>query len=206
MRKGRETVPKRFREANVLSWLDTTSTSQQAKQIATLLEVYIEDARDHKETGKGLLLYGPPGTGKTYLACAVLNALAQEKWRHWYITMVDYLRDVQTSWDLGPKSAIDEGALEDWWVLYNLRHDLLTKTSFLVLDDIGKEYRGSGSGWAETEIDYLLRKRFDLALPTILTSNTPLSDWASYGEAMASFLHEAYVLIDMTGLPDLRRA
>ena len=62
-----------------------------------------------------------------------------------------------------------------------------------VLDDLGKEYR-TQSGWSENTFDALLRARFNAGLPTVITTNVPLSKWrVTYGEAMASFAHEAFV-------------
>jgi hypothetical protein len=74
-----------------------------------------------------------------------------------------------------------------------------------VLDDLGKEHKTS-SGWAEDTFDELLRARFNSGLPTIVTSNTPLSKWGTnYSEAMASFAYEAFIPIDVNSGKDLRR-
>jgi len=42
---------------------------------------------------------------------------------------------------------------------------------FLLLEDIGKEYSGKGSGWAELCLENLIRKRTRELLPTVITTN-----------------------------------
>jgi DNA replication protein DnaC len=72
----------------------------------------------------------------------------------------------------------------------------------LVLDDLGKEY---GSEYNTTGFDEILRSRYDKALPTIVTTNTPREQWArKYGDAMGSFVHEAFKRV-IIGTTDLRR-
>jgi DNA replication protein DnaC len=74
-----------------------------------------------------------------------------------------------------------------------------------VLDDLGKEHR-TASGWAENTFDELLRARFNSGLPTIVTSNTPLSRWEEqYGAPMASFAYEAFIILEVNSGKDLRR-
>jgi hypothetical protein len=74
-----------------------------------------------------------------------------------------------------------------------------------VLDDLGKEHKAS-SRWAEDTFDELLRSRFNSGLPTIVTSNTPLTRWEEqYGAPMASFAYEAFIAIDVNSGKDLRR-
>jgi DNA replication protein DnaC len=68
----------------------------------------------------------------------------------------------------------------------------------LVLDDLGKEYKGSG--FNDASFDEILRSRYDRALPTIVTTNVMLEDWGKqYGEAMGSFAHEAFDRVKITG-------
>ena len=72
----------------------------------------------------------------------------------------------------------------------------------LVLDDLGKEY---GSDYTVTGFDEILRSRYDKALPTIITTNTPREQWArKYGDAMESFSHEAFRRVKL-GKKDLRK-
>ena len=72
----------------------------------------------------------------------------------------------------------------------------------LVLDDLGKEY---GSEYNVAGFDEILRSRYDKALPTIITTNTPREKWGEkYGDAMGSFVYEAFKRV-IIGDKDLRR-
>jgi DNA replication protein DnaC len=76
----------------------------------------------------------------------------------------------------------------------------------LVLDDVGREHN-MASGWNQSTLHHVLRSRFNAGLPTIVTSNIPLMKWQDfYGEATASFAHEAFLNIDLKSTKgDLRR-
>jgi DNA replication protein DnaC len=68
----------------------------------------------------------------------------------------------------------------------------------LVLDDLGKEYKGSG--FNDASFDEILRSRYDRALPTIVTTNVMRDDWKhQYGEAMGSFAFEAFRRVEIIG-------
>ncbi len=157
-------------------------------------------AKGSDSCGLGLLLIGEPGHGKTTLASVLGQTLIRlapkETWgpadqiisRPVFFT--DYpklLRLQKRQWDESDeteKSLIDciygEAKPGD-----NVR--------LLILDDLGKEYR-TASGWSENTFDALLRARYNAGLPTIVTTNTPMSEWAdTYGDSMASFAHEAFV-------------
>lgn len=74
----------------------------------------------------------------------------------------------------------------------------------LILDDLGKEYKGTG--FNDASFDEVLRSRYDKALPTIITTNVSREKWGSqYGEAMGSFAHEAFTRVRILG-EDLRKA
>jgi len=74
-----------------------------------------------------------------------------------------------------------------------------------VIDDVGKEH-ASLSGWQKNVLHHVLRTRFNLGLPTIVTTNVSLDDWGSlYGDATESFAKEAFMYLPMvTNKGDLR--
>jgi DNA replication protein DnaC len=72
----------------------------------------------------------------------------------------------------------------------------------LVLDDLGKEL---SSDYNVAGFDELLRSRYDKGLPTIVTTNLTREQWGrKYGEAMGSFVYEAFNRV-IIGSKDLRR-
>lgn len=174
-------------------------------------------------TGVGLLFDGGPGLGKTTHAVTALMEFVRslpEKDEDaqailgmrpsdygmasrpvYYMTFPEFLSRKKALIDADPDTRRDlylemEGfhgrAKEDW---LNVR--------LLVLDDLGKEY---GSKYDDTSFDEVLRARYDKALPTIITTNVPRERWAKqYGEAMGSFVYEAFHRVSLDS-HDLRKA
>lgn len=153
--------------------------------------------------GKGLMFYGTPGQGKTTLALAVI----QEIIRTFNLEELD-VREGNTlvrpcffttfNEILNIKGAlISNSATDDQEVIYNGILGVCEQDSFnirvLVIDDIGKEH-ASLSGWQKNLLHEVLRTRFNNGLPTIVTTNIKLEDWAAlYGDATESFANEAFI-------------
>ena len=168
-----------------------------------------------KETcGVGLMLYGLPGRGKT----TVGNTLLQEIIRNVDPAVVGmgpgkavsrpcYFITYNGLLDL--KGSIMEDHESDDELLYNgilgEALDDAYNVRVLVLDDVGKEH-SSASGWQKNMLHHVLRTRFNNGLPTIVTTNIKLDDWeAHYGSATQSFVHEAFVYVNMDSMTDLRK-
>jgi len=170
---------------------------------------------DGKSTcGKGLLFVGSPGHGKSTLAAAMIQEMIRElsldafdvvEGRSlvtpcYFTTFNDVIAlqgDLmgehtaeQERLFLGMHGKCDDDA-------YNIR--------VLVIDDVGKEHT-SGSGWQRNMLHHILRTRFNNGLPTIVTTNLPVKAWVStYGDATGSFIHEAFVTIELESIQgDLR--
>jgi DNA replication protein DnaC len=169
-------------------------------------------AAGNPNCGRGLLLVGEPGHGKTTLASTALQELIRGMSREdWGMPdsnpkrpamFMDYpklLRVQKNQW-----SDFDDSVETMINGIYGDGPKENVIRTF-VLDDLGKEHR-TASGWAENVFDELLRSRFNSGLPTIVTSNTPLSRWEEqYGAPMASFAYEAFIPIEVNSGKDLRR-
>lgn len=194
-------VPKRFRDATIASWRERTGSNA----VADVLDSYVADIDNEYEAGRGLLLIGRPGVGKTYLTCAVLNALPSRFTRRFYplnvlMRMSLRLMDLKDQW----MRFEDEDAYTEWKRGGAEMRYVRNNCDFLALDDVGMEHR-TNSNWVEDEFQLLVRMRYDACLPTIITSNMPVEQWGSvYGAAMASFVHEAYRIVVVRNVDDLR--
>lgn len=161
-------------------------------------------ADGNPDAGKGLLYIGAPGHGKTTLAVTLAQDLARRVRFYYeafgindnvtpsgrqvyYVSYPELLETAKRQFSERTTEEEDTTLAAIWGHLSRSQN-----VKVLVLDDLGREHR-TASGWAENYFDNLLRKRYDLGLPTIVTSNVPRSQWADvYGERMDSFAREAF--------------
>ena len=97
---------------------------QQIRQ-AKLISNYAHSFNRIKQNGTNLLLSGRVGTGKTYLACALINYLAQHNFNCRIERVSRLIRHIQSSYSFNTKE--NEQQILDNYVNYDL----------LVIDEIG---------------------------------------------------------------------
>jgi len=172
-------------------------------------------ASGNKRCGKGLLLWGEPGHGKTTLS-------------------VSLIQEIMTTFPIEPFK-VDSGKVLNRPCYFATFNDILAlkgltiegvatddqETLFqgmlgeckndaynirvLIIDDLGKEHT-SLSGWQSSMLHHILRTRFNHGLPTIVTTNIKLENWASeYGDATESFANEAFYYLPIAATEDLRK-
>lgn len=173
------------------------------EQAYDVLKAYTSWFFDNWRTGTGITLVGPHGTGKTTLASALAVTLATEwEFAVSFITLDRYIRGQRKVMGLDKLTRDDTIGQEAREELGNIHHEdwVLRRGAYLVvLDDVGREYR-TGSGWAAQEFDSLLRERYDMGLPTIITTNTPFEQWSGeYSVGMRSFAREACPAVTIDG-------
>jgi DNA replication protein DnaC len=168
-----------------------------------------------KACGRGLLLCGQPGRGKTTLALAIIQEMitkfpleafspSENKVliRPCYFATFNDIIDLKGELmdDFTPEAEnLYNGMLGECKDdAYNIR--------VLIIDDLGKEH-ASLSGWQKNLLHHVLRTRFNNGLPTIVTTNIELKNWAGlYGDATESFANEAFSYLPITvAKGDLRR-
>jgi DNA replication protein DnaC len=135
--------------------------------------------------GFGLILHGPYGTGKTML----VNLAAKDLLRLGYGV---YATTFPAMVDMFTKGWGDNAEKERF-------ERKIIDSDFLVLDDIGKEFR-SKTNLAESTFDHILRQRAVNLRPTVLTTNMSEDELAyGYGAAIFSLLRERSDSHEMTG-------
>jgi DNA replication protein DnaC len=179
---------------------------------AMVQEGKIINAIGQRSCGRGVALYGEPGNGKTTLVATMiqnmmrtssLDIFALNDVRPCYFITYAGLLDLKGEM---MSDEIEESRATLYAGIMGECLDENRNVKVLVIDDVGREH-GSSSGWNKNMLHHVLRSRFNQGLPTIVTSNIPLGKWKDfYGDATASFAHEAFVNIDLQSIKgDLRR-
>jgi len=155
------------------------------------IRLYLNDFQSNWEGGWGLFLWGANSVGKTFAAAAVLKELTNKGYSS-YCVLSDVL-----------KSAYIDGQRFDPSQTIVQR---VESVDVLLLEDLGKEYSGKGSGWAELCFENMIRKRSRELLPTIITTNLdPKSFRDRYDKSAAAIAMESMISVEVKGT-DMRRA
>lgn len=166
-------VPIRFHECSFDNFEchDTAEKNRKQKVI---------DFIEWKNNDGVLLMTGDKGTGKTHLGAAAVRAMLGH-----YVTMEDVIYRIESS--LNFKSPMTE---EQVFQDYSTR-------KFLVIDEVGRSTKSE----KETELlSYILRKRYDNQLPTIVVSNLDKKILLKkLGEAVVDRLTEVATCIEFSG-------
>lgn len=147
---------------------------------------------NRSDLGRGLFLSGPAGSGKTSLAVATAVEMYYRWERERFFPFFARMDDLVSNHKATFGNELNEEAFN--------AHRFVEKAEsapLLVLDDVGKEFR-SQSGWSDTMLNQLLRHRHDNGCPTIITTNSTLSEWGSKDAAMVNFIERSTYLFSMT--------
>jgi len=120
------------------------------------------EARRYAGAPQGwMVLVGPVGCGKTHLACAIANERLSRGEPAFYVSAADLLDHLRAAFNPGSELSYDD--------LFNQ----VRNAPLLVLDDVRAE---GASEWARQKLEQILNHRYNLRLPTVMTTDAALED------------------------------
>ena len=146
-----------------------------------LYEPAYSAAKDFVAEPKGwLVLSGPTGAGKTHLAAAIGHRLLSDERSVFYVFVPDLLDHLRSTY--GPSSEVS----------YDDLFEQVRNASVLILDDLGVQ---SATPWAQEKLYQILNHRFNLEMPTVITTEKALSDmdeplWRRLSDTRLSAIYE----------------
>lgn len=142
------------------------------KNSLDIINNYIQNLEQYKQDGLGLYIYGTTGTGKSYVSCYVLEQAMQKGYSTFFCTVEQYKR-----------ALFDK----DNDYIYNVN-----ESDFTLIDDYGREFSDT-KGFIDSQVDEMLRYRYDRNKPTIITSNILARDIENL--RIKSILYDAYIKV-----------
>lgn len=170
-------IPKRYENAQ---WTDLPIKIQ---------EIALKAIRENT----GLYLHGGVGTGKTHMAYGIAQKYRQERPQARRGAIIwntaELLREIRMDFN---RDAYEQLRAEEQIMKYN---------DLVILDDVGSE---KITDWVAEVFYIIINKRYTNSLPTMYTSNLPISDLADrIGDRTASRIVETCEIVELVG-PDRR--
>jgi hypothetical protein len=167
-----------------LSWRDALHVENDAR---ALVWDYLNDGEARVKAGAGFIFTSETGgNGKTLLSALLLKGLIGRGFDGYFCTFAEMIDTYAGGWYDRETKAIFHGRI------LNAR--------VLVLDDVGKEWKGKNLGLTEATFDTVIRHRVNNGLPTFVTTNLSVEQLGQgYGGSVLSLLAETCVEVPMIG-------
>ena len=168
-----------------IDWKDFKGDAK-AKNFTML---YCENIHEAFKQGQGMIFSGEHGTGKTTLSCLIGKHALKNGYTVKYISVSKIL-------DLINESFVSKQSKD--------RLDtMIERVEFLILDDLGKEYKGVREQLApmmSLKLDSLLRERINRIRVTIGTTNYNVKAIKDkYGDSVMSAIYGSCKIVEVAG-------
>lgn len=138
------------------------------------IEKYIENLETAIDNGFSIICMGDNGCGKTMFMSFILNEVLKYGYSAYYTTVLDMFLNFQ------------RGMRNDKHMELILE---MLESDFLVIDELSKEQYKNTDNWARTQIERILKRRYDNNQPTLIGSNADLESLGNvYGSSVESIL------------------
>lgn len=138
---------------------------------------YLDNREQFLKRGIGMFFLGSYGTGKTMLANLVLKELVKDGLTCWATTFSQTVEMFTAGWS----DKADKAYFQQKFI----------NSQVLLLDDVGKELRGTRIALSETTFDAILRQRVQAGRATFITTNMNRNQLEEgYGAAVLSLILE----------------
>lgn len=150
------------------------------------VQKYLDKREQFLKRGIGMYFSGSFGTGKTMLANLVLKELVKDGLACFATTFSQTVEMFTAGWtDKADKTYFQQKFIN---------------SQVLLLDDVGKELRGTRIALAETTFDAILRQRVQAGRATFITTNMDTFDLEDgYGAAILSLVKEKSLELPFEG-------
>lgn len=153
------------------------------EQFQQLVAPYIDRLSKALKGGYGLMLLGDNGVGKTMFMCLVMAEAIRRGFSTYYTTLLDLDHHI--------KRGFNKPSIQD-------RLDWYLTSDFVALDELGKEQFKAGDSFARTQVERILKRRFDDSMPTLIATNASLDELEGiYGATLSSILTGKYTVVQM---------
>lgn len=159
---------------------------QEGRKVLERVITYSRNLHIARKKGISLLLAGNNGTGKTLLGVSILKQAIRRGFTAQMTSLEGIIRVYTDGW-----TSIEDRKLFD---------QRIRNVDFLLIDDVGKEYKAKNSELTEVMFDNLIRYRVGRRKPFILTTNTdPESMLNRYGNSLMSNLEGKAIKLKVVG-------
>lgn len=162
-----------------------------SKTVKDKVKRYCLKIKKVKKLGLGICFYGKFGRGKTSLSIHVLKRAALTNSSIYFVTLAEMLNEIRVSFGYSGEELTNIQIKQD---------KNFVESDFLVIDNVGQEYRRDNSNFIPIVFDELMRKRKSNGKVTILTTNKdPNKLREVYGSALFSILESSLKIIEVRG-------